>query len=348
MSTMANAQFTSGREEAHLNPSTSRSQNLKGKTMVCQSGAILDKCIGRFPRRFWPKLQIVLLCILLVAGCATSHLDQFQKFVEGSDTYAKAVNTVATQAGETAIEFDSQSLIRRRNKLSSQSLRESILNQQNDDMKNYLSLLKNLQSQTQILQDYFKALNALATTSSTGAGQAAENLVVKLGDLDVRIKNAKVGDMEVSKFTGAVTNIIVANFRNWALQRELRTRAPFIERQLDLQQAAFKAISEAMKTDLQGLLNYKMTDTVIKPFVNVNADLPGGWAEARKNALMEAPAVTVVENASRLAGEMKQSFVALAEGRLNWAEMQAIIKQAQDIITLVQQIHPSKATNKGD
>jgi hypothetical protein len=319
--------------------------------MVYQSGATPNTWISQLSQshkhRFRPKLQIVLLCIFVVAGCATSNPDQFQKFVESSDAYAKAVEAATTEAGAKAIEFDSQSLVRQRNNLSTEPLRARILIEQNDNMEKYLSLLKNLQSQTQILQDYFKALNALATTSSTGASQAAENLVAKLGDLDVSIKTAKVGSMEVSKFTGAVTNIVVANFRNWALQKELKTRAPFIERELDLQQAAFKAISESMKTDLQGLLNYEMTDMVIKSYVTLNANLPGGWVEARKNALMEAPAVTVVENASRLASEMKLSFVALAEGRLNWAEMQAIIKQAQDIVTLVQQIQPPKPTNKG-
>lgn len=50
-------------------------------------------------------------------------------------------------------------------------------------------------------------------------GQAAQSVVDALGILSPQIKNAKIGDISVSQFTGAVVPIVVAKFQQAPLER---------------------------------------------------------------------------------------------------------------------------------
>ena len=200
--------------------------------------------------KFWSLAAIwfFLFIVILPIGCAApTRVAEFQQFAEAGNKYTAATVELTNEAGTAAINADSVTLIKSRNliipkgKLTpdkinelNKELQNRILTQ-NKSMLEYLNLMGKIRLHLKLLQDYFNALSALAASNApSGIGQAAQSAVNNLGTLSPQIKNAKIDNISVSQFTGAVVPIVVAKFQQAALEKELRTRAPVLERELDL------------------------------------------------------------------------------------------------------------------
>jgi hypothetical protein len=163
-----------------------------------------------------------------------------------------------------------------------------------------------------------------------------------MGQVSSRIHQAKVGGISVSSFSGKVVKIAVASFRQAALEKELKARAPILERELDLQQAALQVIAEQMRTDLQAILSQMESTEIVLPY-RAKKSLPSSWSKKRYQILTSHLSLASVDAAADAAKRLKSSFVALLEKRFGLAEMQALIKDTDETIALVEAINGTDA-----
>jgi hypothetical protein len=280
--------------------------------------------------------------MFLMTGCSsTARVNQFQQFAEAGMRYADSVGTLTEAAGKAAIDADSMVLAKTRPKDSEKRALKIL--EHNKLMKERLSLLGNVRRHALLLKSYFASLASLASSDApSGIGTATEGLVDSMGQLSGKIKKSKVGDLSVSQFSGKVVTIAVANFRRAALEKELKARAPVLEQELDIQQAALRAIADQIKIDLQANLQQMESKEVVLPYRN-SKSLSSSWSKKRYKILTTHISLASAEAAADAAKRLKLSFVALLENRFGMTEMQALIKDIDEIISLVEAVKGADA-----
>ncbi|MCI0657164.1 MAG: hypothetical protein L0170_08850, partial [Acidobacteria bacterium] len=133
------------------------------------------------------------------------------------------------------------------------------------------------------------------------------------------------------------TTIVVGRFKAAALEKELQERAPIIERELDLQQAALSAVARQLRTDLQAQLLQQESNVVVLPYQG-NESLPAGWAGRRREVLQAHASLASADAAADAARELKVAFVALSEGRFHLVDVPRLIEDINQIVTLMENV----------
>ena len=291
------------------------------------------------------SLLLLAICFLL-SGCASAKINQFSRFAELGSVYSEAVTGLTKEAGNVAIDADSAALMKARENLTPKERGDTII-EHNKLLRERIGLLRDLRRHTQLLRSYFLALAALARSDEpSGIGAASEDVVTSLGKMSDRIRQAKVGNLPVSEFTGAIAKITVAQFKSAALEKELRDRAPIIERELDLQQAALEAMAEQMRTDLEVLQAREEALDVVDPFRATKDSLPSDWTKRRKELLNTHISLDSADAGAALARNLKLSFLALVENRLDLSDVEILFGDINEILTLIEDIQGTKTKDE--
>jgi hypothetical protein len=283
----------------------------------------------------------IVACSLLV-GCASGRINQFKSFAEAGTAYSDAVVALTEQSGKIAIDADSLILMKGRTRLSPEARGKKIITH-NNLLKERMEILGKLRRHAQLLRSYFVSLAALANSDApSGIGTSIEEAVKALGGLSKEIKQAKVGEVPIANFVGDVTKIVVAKFQNKALKKELKLRAKDIERELDLQHAAFEAMAEQIRTDLKIVLNRQEALEVVDPYKDPRDTLPRDWKERRREILTTTLSSSAIDAAADAAKNLKAAFVSLVENRFTAVDYQALIKDVGEIISLIERVQGAR------
>ncbi len=285
-----------------------------------------------------PIRSVLVVCGLSLVACSTARINQFDRFSEAGLVYVEAVDQVTREAARTAIDADSAALARVRDALP-EAERDAAIVDHNALLRVRLELLGDIRRHGHLLRAYFVALLELSETDAPAAAAAAAgDLVASMSAISQRLATVRIGGDPIESFSGSVIGISVARFQHAALERELETRAEAIERELDFQQAAMQAIAEQMKTDLKAVLSHRELVEIIDPYRGGNVRLPKGWAKNRRELLAASASVASVEAAAEAARQLKWSYVALVENRLSAADLQALLSDVNEILSLLERI----------
>ncbi len=290
---------------------------------------------ARIAARSVTLIAVSALCLILVSCAARTN--QFRQFSQAGVAYSNAVTVLIDESGSTAIDADSMVLVKARSSLPATNRGNEIL-EHNKLLKDRLAILGALRRHARLLTSYFEALGALAESDKPSQiGTAAEGVVQALGKLHPAIENAKVGELPVAGFVGSVTKITVAHFRAVALEDELKKRGQTVERELELQQAALRALAQQMRTDLQAMIQQQESGEVVIPFA-ADGPLPGSWSNDRKEILQSQLSLVSVDAAADAATKLKVAFVALAEGRFQLVDVPTLVGEINEIVSLIESI----------
>jgi hypothetical protein len=284
---------------------------------------------------------VAVLAALLVAltGCASVRTNQFRAFSSAGVEYAKASRVLYREAGIAAIDADSAVLERTRETASATERQQDLL-ERNKLLRERLALLNDLSRHAELLQSYFEVLAEMADSRAPAELRgAAEGIFRSLEQVSGRIRTAKVGSDPVSRFAGSIMEIGVARHRNRALDEELNSRKKAIEREIDLQEAALRAVREQMQTDLEAQLRMRESGEVVLPYVGTGS-LPKTWHRNRREVLMAGDAIASLEAAQGAAARLKRAFAALVEGRLEPEQISGFLKNVNEVLDLVQRVNP--------
>ncbi|NTU94368.1 MAG: hypothetical protein HGA56_10180, partial [Chlorobiaceae bacterium] len=117
---------------------------------------------------------------------------------------------------------------------------------------------------------------------------------------------------------------VVAAFRQKALEEELRSNGPTIERELELQQAALQAISGQMRADIAASAGIQEYALVMKPY-DANLPIPENWKISRRQLFETNRTIESIDAAAAAAGKLRKSFRALAEGTLTVSDLDDLL-----------------------
>ena len=281
-------------------------------------------------------LSVFVLAVLL-QGCATSgRLGGFDDLAEAGVAYADAIPALLDESFVATTTVDSLVLVQVRDTLEEDD-RLKQLSVANASLRNRLDILGDLKRHVRLLRSYFLALQAIARTDAGASGltTVTGDLVSRLGELHPRLAGAKVGGTSIENFVGPGVQFVFNNYRVRLLNAELTRNAVAIERELDLQKAALQALGEAMEADLEAQVTASERDLVVLPFVSGDA-LPSDWTERRLAALIQRQELQSVDAAVRAAENLRMTFIALVENRLDQGTVSALFQDIQEILALVE------------
>lgn len=280
------------------------------------------------------RYSLLLPAALLLAGCSTARVNQFKQFADAGIAYVGAVDALTREAADASVNADSAVLAHSRPELPPDE-RARVVLEHNDLLRSRVEILTDLRRHAELLAAYFAALGSMTDPDVPAeTAVAAAQLAASIAAVGGRLQTARVGDLAVNEFTGAVVEIAVANFRQTQLERELRLRAAVLERELDLQHAAMQAVVEAMTADLGVALNHQEQVDVVDPFRG-NGKLPSNWARRRREILTASAAVASADAAAKASLALGEAFAALAEKRFGAGEYLLVMGEIRRTLDLI-------------
>lgn len=287
----------------------------------------------------------VLVAAGLLSGCAsTARVNQFKAFAELGAKSQIAVGKIVDEAVTSNVDADSQRLITARRLATKTSPPLADLSTQivesNKAVIAHTEALTAFKRHSALLSDYFAALGALAAfDGESGIADSAKSTVTALQRVSPKLKDATIGNAPVADFVGGAAGLAVAHFKAKALEDELRASGAAIERALDLERAFLDALNEDMMSDYKMLSEQQLLTDVIKPFAEPSGELGAAWIAKRRAALVAASTRTEpVKEAAALARKLHQSFIALAEGRLEPGDLALYATDLSRLVDLVEMV----------
>ena len=285
------------------------------------------------------RVALLLLCTA-VGGCTSARVNQFHGFAEAGRAYVKASQVVLDEAGSAAIDTDSVVALKGREAMDSSERRQHLL-EQDKLLNGRLLLLRQIGRHGQLLESYFATLQALADSDAPEtAGLAAKGVFDSIAKLSPGIRNASIGDIRVEPLIPAATSFVVRRLKVKALEKELEARAQLVERELALQEAALKAITSNLETDLLARLKSQQTD-VARLFA-ADGSLGEDWVDRRRQVLEAQVSAQSAGKAAEAAAALRTSFVALVEQRLTEPSIQQVIASINSVLDLIEQIRKTE------
>jgi hypothetical protein len=282
-------------------------------------------------------LPLILLCAAALSGCASTRLSRFRAFSQAGAAYVKASQTVLDEAGTAAIRADSAVLRNTRPAWTAQERRAAVI-ENNELLRQRLAILHNIGAHQRLLQDYFETLAALADSDAPNTlAEASQAAFASVARLSPAIKDARIGKASVAGLVPAVAAPIVTRFKVRALNAELKMRAKPVADELALQEGAFQAVTQELRTDLRVQLNLLETDSIVAPFAAEGA-LPAEWASRRETILGATAAVESADAASRAARKLREAFTALVENRLDSSGLPGLTAELDATLDIVARI----------
>lgn len=290
----------------------------------------------KFEKRITVFASIIIIPSVFLVGCAGGRVNQFKNFAEAGIAYSDSIETLTKQAGEAAVDADSLILTTMRKDLALEKRGQEIV-EHDDLLKERFALLGVLRRHARLLKSYFVSLAALADSSApSDIGASTGQMVSSIETLGDQIrKSQKISSEADAQYAGGAAKMIIAHFQNAALEQELKKRCKTIEKEIDLQDAAFEAMAGQIRTDLQVVLNTQESDEVVGPFEGSKEELPKDWVKRRREILLSNLSLGAIDAACDAAKNLKIAFVALVENRFTMTDYQALIKDINEIMDLI-------------
>ena len=281
-------------------------------------------------------LRLILPVLLLAAlsGCASARIPDFQAFATAGTTYTQAVTGLITEVGNTAVDANSVKLLQSRS-LASVSLPD--FDQQDQEMRNYLGELTRIQTQVNLLGDYFNALAALATSNAPQSfSTQVQGLATTLIGVTNEVRGTTIAQAsQIEAAAGSVGNLVVKQVQGRQLKKELEARKQTIAEILQLQQAMLAILSSQTQANARFTTALDYDQQVIQPFManQVSQANQNAWITQRLSLLSQPLLVDQVNTAASAARSLQQAWNKLLSNDLTAADIQAITGELTPVLT---------------
>ena len=289
------------------------------------------------------RRYLILLLLISVTSCVSTRVNQFAVFANAGRNYSKAMEALTMEAGKLAIDADNELLLKEREHLTAEERGEIYL-ERSEALKGLLGSLQGIRQHTRLLERYFAALGALAASGSPAIITAELGSVMgSLSALRPQLEKASIGDASVADLLGSATPLVISGIKSQALEHELRRNGPVIERELELQSALLKALSQQMAEDMELLLDLKDFDAVTRPFVEA-ATLGDPWKAKRKELLTGFLSLDAVDKAATAAETLKKGFLELVEKRMGPTGWTPLFEDIHAMLDLAEMLRKQSET----
>jgi len=283
---------------------------------------------------------LILTFALSACNTVSSTLNKAEKFADAGIAFSDAISVLYDESFEAAATANSLILAQARilSQATPSANRAKILKENDQQLEERLKIVRALKAHAIQLRNYFVAFKALAKSdAATGISESAKGAVKQLGAIEPKIANASIAGKKVSDLIDPAVNFAVAGYQTIVVRRELEERAKILERELALQKAAIKAIGESIIADRDLQIQLEERNPIFNEYAR-DGSLPRDWVKRRIEMLKRTVQVSALDSASKAASNLHQSWISLAENRLDESDLALLFQDIEQVIQLVAQL----------
>ena len=294
------------------------------------------------------RLLLPVLLLAALTGCATAKIPEFEAFADAGTAYTQAVTGLITEVGSAAVDANSVKLLENR---SLAQVPLSAFEQQDQEMRDYLTELSHIQVQTTLLGNYFQALADLATSSAPESfATEVESVATTLTGVTQEVTGTEIAQSaEIASAAGSVGGLVVTEIQGKELERELNARKDTIARILQLQEALLKVLSSQTEANVRFTTALDYDQQVVAPFMagQVTTATQKSWMAERSSLLAQPVLVDQVNTAAQAAQSLQRAWNKLLSNDLTAAEVQAITDELAPVLASLDALEKAKTQSTG-
>lgn len=288
-------------------------------------------------KNFQKTLLVATILATIASGCKST--EDYKKFADAGNNFAKANDTLLNSAEDIAINTTSERILSERISQGPQPTEDIRTfakryetNFSKSD-KERLELIKELRNHNQILFAYFNKLISLADSdSSARTQQSVESIATQLQASGNKLLSfGKIGKLP------SVTKIVLDARIRGAIRDELEKRKDTIYREIKIQEESLKFISDSMEHDIEITRQLQENRLVIlplfQPLDKINHD---EWIQTRHKVMTQnSEIILTINQASGNLAEFREMFIASVGGQETSKRIDNFVKETNSFSELV-------------
>lgn len=279
------------------------------------------------------KLIILLIGMYsLTTGCVS--ISQVERVSAAGIAYASAMDSLIKVSQETSVDADSIRLLGQRGRTPTQ--RQTVYDNHSGVAKT-VEILGEFRKHTRLLQNYFKALKALATTDAPVRAQnATQGAAAALGELGTQLGRADMIPTAEQQALGQLTGLAISAVQRGMIADELREHADLINQQLRIHVALTKALAGKLIADRKSAAYLGAQREVEAPFVNGPLKKEDNWIKRRRHYLILGSGLGSIAEASSAAEKLQKAWVAVVERKFDEMAFQDLLKDTAALVAIAE------------
>lgn len=272
---------------------------------------------------------------LLLCSCAAT--DRARHLATAGAAYGRATDALLQATQETAADADSARLLSETRGLSRDERRALL--ERHGGVSATLSDLERLRRHARLLTRYFEALGRLAANDAdTAAADATGDAASALNRLGIELTGSTLLTTAERDLLSQTAALAVESVRRAAIERELKTRASLIDREIAVQQTLLDAVRRKLHADLESVAALGQERDVTRPFLDDTVADPRGWIALRRRYLLPAPSADALKSASEAASRLRSAWRAFAAGRFDEADRAALMADIETMVSYAEAV----------
>lgn len=283
------------------------------------------------------QLASCSLLIITVSSCGAT-IDEYKQFAAAGKEYAAAVDSLLASSANSFLDSSSEYL------LSADEQNASKDNERykasRDTLEAYLKLIVLARRHTTLLYKYFRSMNDLATSDAPQKAQETSTRIFnELSETGQQIASMpSIASSSVEPITQIPALIVSAKIKG-ALRAELLARKDAIYKELLLQEATQKLLSQQIQSDLANIKSLREIRAVKGPYVSTKPiENPDKWIALRAEIGKFATTSEALNTASQTSKDLREAFVDLLDNKLTVARANALLTSIRDFAEVAESI----------
>lgn len=289
-----------------------------------------------------PAAVALLACCLLLAGCASAvHV---RSLTSAGVSYTDAVDNLLVTTATVAADADSARLLSEgRGPGVTNDDRSQFLERHGRIVTEGIAALEKVRTHVKVLGRYFELLRDLS-----GGGDSdvlREGVLEVEQSLEALAKELGSSPLLEAPEREAVGRLVSRGAELYGAlraSRELRERAPMIERQLLIHRELLVALRKKVRADQRSLATLRYARAVEAPFVAGKIPDELSWIEARRTHFLEDAGSDALERASRAASRLASAWRAFEENRFDEDVRRDALRAAEAAVDIAEAIHEGR------
>jgi hypothetical protein len=275
----------------------------------------------------------VLIMLLTVGGCISiSHVERLSA---AGATYGASIDTLLCVAEENAVNADSERLLSQGKGISVTDRKKIYTD--HEGIYAVIETLERLRQHARLLQRYFNALNALATTDAPARAQnAVQGAAAALNDVGQQLYKSPLLQPAQQDALGQLAGLVVKTVQRHDIAKELKARADIIEQQLRIQKEVTRAVAKKLTADLQSIATLGIQREVISPYVKGTITNESKWIQQRKTYVLAKAGVDALSSAEHAAAKLQQAWVAVINREFDELAFHDLLKDIEALVSLAE------------
>ncbi len=280
-----------------------------------------------------PKLAILLVSMFsLTTGCVS--ISQVERVSAAGIVYASAMDSLLKVSQETGVDADSVRLLDERGSTPAQRLTAY---DNHRKVAKTVETLGKFRKHAKLLENYFTALKALATTDAPVRAQnAAQGAAAALGELGSELGKSNMIPTAEQQALGQLTGLAITAVQRGMIANELRERADLIDQQLRIHAALTKVLADKLVADRKSIADLGAQREVEGPFVDGPLRREDNWIRRRRHYLLLGVGMGPMTEASSAAEKLQKAWVAVVEGEFDELAFQDLLKDTAALVAVAE------------